>query len=421
MTKQCPQWLTVGLAWMSFAVMLGVTTVLADSVELTRIDGTTNRCALVKVGPDGVTVQCDAVDAKVQPERTPAESKIAWDEIAEIRLQPVAAPEGDPWPSTVFLASGGRLPATMTQSAEESIRADTSIAAGLTIPFSAASGIWFGGDTATSQARELFDDMLANRLAGKDVLLMQRDGKPTTIRGSVLALGPDGGRFRFRRKEFDFKRTALLGIAFAAGVDAPPTLPVHARCIDGSEIAGRVVEGDGNGLILQPGWETRIPLPFSKLASLSVVSDRIVYVSALDPIKNESAGLLHAPFTARFDRNVANRTIAIAGRSFERGIGVHARSELTYALDGRYETFAATIGIDDAVRPRGNVVFQIDGDGNTLFDSGPVTGRDAARNIVVDVRGVDQLTLTVDYGEDLDLSDHADWASARLIKPRSGD
>jgi len=348
------------------------------------------------------------------------ESKLAWDEIATIRLQSAAAPSHDQWRSTIFLASGGRLRATITRSAEESIVADTSIAAGLVIPFSAASGIWFGGDSTPSQVREEFDKLLASRLAGKDVLLMQRDGKPATVRGSILTLGPNGGRFRFQKKEFDFKRTALLGIAFASGVGDPPTLPVHARCIDGSEIAGRVVEGGSDGLVLQPAWDVRIPLPFSKLALLSIISDRVVYISSLDPIKKASAGLLHAPFTARFDRSVSNRTISIAGRTFDRGIGVHARSDLTYALDGGYEAFAATLGIDDAVRPRGNVVFKMDGDGKPLFDSGPITGRDAARNIVVDVRGVDTLTLTVDYGEDLDLSDHADWASARLIKPRPG-
>jgi hypothetical protein len=33
-----------------------------------------------------------------------------------------------------------------------------------------------------------------------------------------------------------------------------------------------------------------------------------------------------------------------------------------------------------------------------------------------DIRGVARLTLEVDYGEGLDLSDHADWANARLLR-----
>ncbi|MCH8146858.1 MAG: NPCBM/NEW2 domain-containing protein, partial [Planctomycetes bacterium] len=82
-----------------------------------------------------------------------------------------------------------------------------------------------------------------------------------------------------------------------------------------------------------------------------------------------------------------------------------------------YERFAATIGIDDFVRPGGSVVFRVIGDGRVLFESGEITGRDAPRAIRVDMVGVKLLTLLVDLGEGLDLSDHADWAGARLIRP----
>jgi hypothetical protein len=102
---------------------------------------------------------------------------------------------------------------------------------------------------------------------------------------------------------------------------------------------------------------------------------------------------------------------------FDKGLGVHSRTELDYQLDRAYESLVATIGIDDAVRPRGSVVFRVLGDGKVLFDSGVLTGKDPPRDVNVNVVGVSLLTLVVDYGDELDLSDQADWGGARLLKP----
>ncbi|MFQ5463654.1 MAG: NPCBM/NEW2 domain-containing protein, partial [Phycisphaerae bacterium] len=70
-------------------------------------------------------------------------------------------------------------------------------------------------------------------------------------------------------------------------------------------------------------------------------------------------------------------------------------------------------------RPRGSVVFRLNGDGAVLFDSGTLTGRSEAQTVSVDVRDVDKLSLIVDYADAMDLSDHAVWAGARLIGPAS--
>jgi hypothetical protein len=62
-------------------------------------------------------------------------------------------------------------------------------------------------------------------------------------------------------------------------------------------------------------------------------------------------------------------------------------------------------------------VFRVLGDGKVVFDSGVLTGKDPPRDMKVDMMGVNILTLVVDYGDELDLSDQADWGGARLLKP----
>jgi hypothetical protein len=106
----------------------------------------------------------------------------------------------------------------------------------------------------------------------------------------------------------------------------------------------------------------------------------------------------------------------IGGEVFDRGIGMHSAASLTYTLKEPFRQFAAAVGIDDAVGSRGNVVFRVLADGREVFSSGPVTGRDEPKPVLVELAGVKTLQLLVDLGDDLDIGDQANWANARLIR-----
>lgn len=58
------------------------------------------------------------------------------------------------------------------------------------------------------------------------------------------------------------------------------------------------------------------------------------------------------------DKNWQNRPLRVGDRTFEFGLWVHADSELTYALDGRYERFEALVG-EDVDRAAGMVRFRV--------------------------------------------------------------
>jgi hypothetical protein len=105
----------------------------------------------------------------------------------------------------------------------------------------------------------------------------------------------------------------------------------------------------------------------------------------------------------------------IGGETFSKGLGVHADSEIVYDLDDEYKTFTAKVGLDDEVSASGSVVFQVWADGRKIYDSGRVTGRDAAKGVNLDVRNVDELKLVVTNAGDGKSYDHADWADAKLF------
>ncbi len=115
------------------------------------------------------------------------------------------------------------------------------------------------------------------------------------------------------------------------------------------------------------------------------------------------------------------RGIAIRRMTYGKGLGTHASSEITYALDARCTSFAVSVGVDDEAgldvarqRVGGTVSFQVLGDGAVLSDTGLLGVRTPARDLAVDVSGVRTLTLRVLDGGDGTQNDHASWADARI-------
>ncbi len=123
--------------------------------------------------------------------------------------------------------------------------------------------------------------------------------------------------------------------------------------------------------------------------------------------------------------NPADRKkITLSGTSYDKGLGTHADSSVTFKLDPSCSRFKASIGLDDQVRwqtEHGNVLFQVYGDNNTkLFDSQTVDGSTPTQDVDVDVSGQSSLKLVVDQnkssteGDQSDWYDQADWANARV-------
>ncbi|OLV17044.1 NPCBM/NEW2 domain-containing protein [Deinococcus marmoris] len=107
-------------------------------------------------------------------------------------------------------------------------------------------------------------------------------------------------------------------------------------------------------------------------------------------------------------------TLRIGGRTFAKGLGVHAASEIKYALGGQCNTFTAFVGIDEEVGKLGSAQFRVFGDGKMLFDSGVRRGGDLSLPVDVSVAGVKELRLVVSDGSDNNFYDHADWGEAAL-------
>ncbi|MGN6628154.1 MAG: NPCBM/NEW2 domain-containing protein [Tepidisphaeraceae bacterium] len=109
------------------------------------------------------------------------------------------------------------------------------------------------------------------------------------------------------------------------------------------------------------------------------------------------------------------QTIMLNGVTYNKGLGVHAGSEVVYNLNGAFKSFLSDIGVDDEEGANGSVIFQVYADGVLVFDSGTMTGSSNTQSLNLNVQGVQQLKLVVNDAGDGNDYDHADWAGARLI------
>ena len=147
----------------------------------------------------------------------------------------------------------------------------------------------------------------------------------------------------------------------------------------------------------------------------SIRSDRLVYLSDLTPVEVDEESIVAFPRSWQPDLSVRRRPLTLGAGTFAKGIGVQARSRLAFRAGGQYELLSATIGIDAETAGHGDCVFVVLGDGEERFRK-RVKGSDPPYDLRVDVRGVNEVVLLVEPGEDLDLSDHADWCDACLIR-----
>ncbi|NMM55508.1 NPCBM/NEW2 domain-containing protein [Paenibacillus aquistagni] len=119
--------------------------------------------------------------------------------------------------------------------------------------------------------------------------------------------------------------------------------------------------------------------------------------------------------TIQKDHSVDGNTLKLNNKTYAKGLGTHAHSEIVYKLNGQYTSFAALVGVDNEVGTVGSVEFQVVVDNQVLFSSGVMHNDMEPKEVNVNLSGKNELKLIVTDGGDGINSDHADWVNARLI------
>lgn len=109
-------------------------------------------------------------------------------------------------------------------------------------------------------------------------------------------------------------------------------------------------------------------------------------------------------------------TLRIGEQTFKRGLGHHANGEIVVELTSQFVEFRTLIGVQWQGGNKGSVIFQIAVDGNVVFESGPMSDSDPAKEVQVPLRNARELRLIAKDSGDGIGCDMANWVEARLVR-----
>ncbi|MGG1676200.1 glycosyl hydrolase family 95 catalytic domain-containing protein [Neobacillus sp. NRS-1170] len=149
-------------------------------------------------------------------------------------------------------------------------------------------------------------------------------------------------------------------------------------------------------------------------AKVQVVSGG-VYLSDIPWVK-ATVGWATIQIDKSIDGNPLSLLKTTGPMTFNKGIGTHAKSEITYDIsNSNYKRFNSYVGIDHETGGNGgSVVFKVLLDGVEEFNSGTMYYNTPAKFVDVDLTGKKELTLVVGDAGNGNGNDHADWADAWL-------
>ncbi len=113
--------------------------------------------------------------------------------------------------------------------------------------------------------------------------------------------------------------------------------------------------------------------------------------------------------------------LALGNRVYEKGVGVHARSELVYDLKPEYQRLVGQVGIH-AMKPAGTITVHVMVDGRKVHQSPLLKAGDPAWNVSVDLdpnpdgSPPKQISLVVEDGGDGGANDLADWCNVGFVQ-----
>ncbi|EKE14835.1 MAG: integral membrane protein-like protein [uncultured bacterium] len=101
---------------------------------------------------------------------------------------------------------------------------------------------------------------------------------------------------------------------------------------------------------------------------------------------------------------------------YDRGIGAHANSIITYGIGGRFSKFTTDFGIDTEAGEQNKAIFIIAGDGRELYKSKPKGKYDLPESISISIKGVNKLSLIIQKVGESNNGLHTDWLNPVLIR-----
>jgi hypothetical protein len=278
-----------------------------------------------------------------------------------------------------------------------------------------------------ARVREEWQGFLAKR--GNTDLLAVPDasGKINVLEGTFGAGDDSGTSIAFEssagvKRQLSLSRIHALAFMRHSEGERPRALcKVHDAFHD--LVVASTVDLEANQLRVTSVGGARLELALALVLRLDYSLGKLTYLSDLEPAKLVETSNIGRIEHYRRDKNLDDRPLSVitaAGprpqsRNYAKGLAIHATTELVYDIGGQYKEFKALLGVDPTVGGDSRVRVRVEGDGRELLQAELRRG-EAARPVDFDVTSVHRLRILVEPAALLDLSNHVNFAEARVSK-----
>lgn len=325
----------------------------------------------------------------------------------------------------LVLGNGDRVPARDVRVEGEKVffrHPDLGGGKEVPLPLSAVAVLWRQAPDATPSPEALRRRLLRGERPRDVVLLRNGD----TLEGTLQAVRGGQVEVEANKKPVTARWPQVAAVALSSELlDRLRPKGAHARVVlaeAGGSPGGRLTiteaSSDGKALVGKTAFGAELSVPLARVLSLERAGGDIVELADLEPSGYNYSPYLDEKWRWTRDAAVTGRDLRLGGSAYTRGVGMHASSRLTYALNGAYRRFDALAGLDDRDGRKGRVKLRVlvDGKPAELTRKGLWAHADGALRVSADVAGAKELTLEVLAGPDGPMQAVVDWIDPRLVK-----
>lgn len=346
----------------------------------------------------------DSSGAKVAPASGGAERTVRMDDFLDLtRTLPQAQAGGR---FVLHLAGGDRLSGEPVGLKGDSLIWKNADLGEISIPGSKLVAITPPAQSAPAERQH--EDVV--RLSNGDSL----HGIISAMSGQSITVQASGGNS-------DVPIGSVASVVFAMTPGGDQTRRgFRVRLDDSSSLVGSDVKLEGDHLVLTLGKNANHKIDLAHVTSIEQVNGPVSWLSARPPVEAVYYRFLGGPQepAAYMDRQWGGqRRIDYKGRLFAHGIGVHALSRLTWALDGQYETLRTRYAVESDAGGLTDATVRIKLDDKVVYEKSQVRSGHISPVIYQDLKGAKRLTLEVDGGSGY-AQDALDWIEPALLKQK---
>jgi hypothetical protein len=373
----------------------------------------------------GDLVKIDAGEVVIKTKD--GEVKTPTAQVLELDLAPAAASKGNY--SDVELTDGTLLHCSAVAYKPKQVELTLLGGQKVTLPLDAVTYVL--NDAQDEKNRKDWKNRFLTEARNSDVVAVKAQNSVSRLKGTFGDVEPEGKKIAFQLNSQGNPVPLVLekvhGLLFLRQAPASP-LPV---C--------KVYDTQGNMLMVSSwtqsdaGFTLNTPsggkFDFAKtvVTRFDFSKGRLTFLSSLEPSNVAETSTEDRVEHFRRDRNLDDGKIRLRVAdekapggyvpvTFDRGLSIHATSEIEYDLAGDYNEFKATVGVDDSVGGSdGFTLVKIEGDGRELYAT-KVSRKDLAKPMSCNIKNVKRLKIIVTSDDLLDLGKHVSLADARVSK-----